>query len=82
MITGFFLQIFYTLIAFFVGLLPIVSMPSGWTDALSLIWGYLNTFSFLFPIATLVSVLTFAVTFHLFLLGYDLALKVYHMIRG
>jgi len=82
MITGFLLSILYTVIAFFVGLLPIIAMPSGWTDALSLIWSYLNSFSFLFPVATLVSVLVFAVAFHLVLLTYDLSLKVYHMIRG
>jgi len=82
MITGFFLQIGYTLVAFFVGLLPVIAMPSGWTNAISLIWYYLNSFSFLFPVSTLVQVLTFAIIFHVALLGYDIALKAYHMIRG
>jgi len=82
MITGFFLNIGYAIVAFIVGLLPVIDLPSGWTDAVSLIWMYLNQFAFLFPVSTLVSVLTFAVTFHLVLLGYDLALKAYHMIRG
>jgi len=82
MITGFLMQMGIALIGFFVGLLPIVAMPSGWTDAFTLIWGYMNAFSFLFPMATLVSVLSLALTFHLTLLGYDVSLKVYHMIRG
>lgn len=82
MITGFLLQILYTVVAFFVAVLPIIAMPTGWTDALTLIWSYLNSFSFLFPVGTLVSVLGFAVAFHLTLLGYDISLKVYHMIRG
>jgi len=82
MITGFFLQIGYTIVAFFVGILPIVSIPSGWTTALTLIWSYLNSFAFFFPVSTLTQVLTFAVVFHLALLGYDLSLKIYHMIRG
>lgn len=82
MITGFLLTILFAIIAFFVGLLPVLAMPTAWTDALSLIWSYLNSFSFLFPVATLASVLAFAVAFHLYLLGYDLSLKVYHMIRG
>jgi len=82
MIVGFILSLLYTMLAFFVGLLPTIAVPTGWTDALSLIWGYLNSFAFLFPVSTLVSVLGVAVAFHLALLGYDLALKVYHMIRG
>jgi len=82
MITGFLLRIVLAFIGFAVGLLPVIAMPSGWIDALSLIWGYLNSFSFLFPMATLTAVLSFAVAFHLALLGYDIALKVYHMIRG
>jgi len=82
MITGFFLQIFYALVSFFIGLLPVIAMPASWTSALSLVWTYLNQYSFLFPVTTLVSVLSFAVVFHLALLGYDLSLKIYHMIRG
>jgi len=82
MITGFFLQIFYAVIAFFIGLLPIIAVPADWANALVLIWGYLQSFSFLFPVAALVSVLSVALTFHLALLSYDLSIKVYHMIRG
>jgi len=82
MITGFFLQIFYSVIAFFIGLLPVISIPADWSNALILIWGYLQSFSFLFPVSTLVSVLSVALTFHLALLSYDLSIKVYHMIRG
>jgi len=82
MITGFFLQVGYTIVAFFVGILPIIAIPSGWTSALTLIWSYLNSFAFFFPVSTLTQVLGFAVVFHLALLGYDLSLKIYHMIRG
>jgi len=82
MITGFFLQVFYLVVAFFVGLLPFVEMPSDWLNAIVLAWSYLNSFSFLFPVSTFLSVLTFALVFHIALLGYDLSLKVYHMIRG
>lgn len=82
MIIGYILSILYTILAFFVGILPTTSVPTGWLDALALIWGYLNSFTFLFPVSTLVSVLGVAVAFHLALLGYDLSLKVYKMIRG
>lgn len=82
MITGTILQMGYSLVAFFIGLLPIIALPAGITDAISLIWGYIDQFSFLFPMTALVGALTFALTFHGILLGYDLSLKVYHMIRG
>lgn len=82
MITGFFLQIGYVLVAFFIGLLPEIPTPDGWTDAIALIMSYMNALSWLFPVATLLQVLSFAVAFHVALLGYDLSLKVYHLIRG
>jgi len=82
MITAFFLNIFISLISFVLVVLPEYSLPAGLTDAVQLIWGYVHPFAFLFPIATLSTVLGIAVFFHLSLLGYDLFLKVYAMIRG
>jgi len=82
MITGFLINVALSVIGFFVGLLPVIAMPAGFVDAITLFWGYLNSFSAFFPMSTLVTVLGFAVTFHFALFGYDLSLKVYHMIRG
>jgi hypothetical protein len=82
MISGFFLLIFFVLIDFFIGLLPVFDIPSEVLQAFALGWGYMQSFSWLFPITTLVSVLSVAVFFHVSLLGYDLSLKVYHLIRG
>jgi len=48
----------------------------------TLIMTYVNDLSWLFPVSTLLTVLVFATAFHVALLGYDLALKVFHMIRG
>jgi len=82
MITAFFLNIFISLIGFVVAVLPTYGLPSGFTSAVSLLWSYIQPWGFLFPISTLTAVITAAAFFHLSLLGYDLFLKVYHMIRG
>lgn len=82
MITGFFLNILYSFIVFFINLLPVVGLPSDWATAFVLVWSYLMSFSFLFPVSTLITVLGYAFGFHLILLSYDLSLKVYHLIRG
>jgi len=82
MITGVLLKMGYALVAFFLGLLPVLSLPDGVVDAIQLIWTYLNMFSFLFPMGALVGALTLTLTFHGILLGYDLTMKIYHMIRG
>jgi len=82
MITGTILQMGYSIVAFFVGLLPEVSLPDGIIDAVALIWSYVDMFSFLFPMDALVGALTLTLSFHAVLLGYDLSLKIYHMLRG
>jgi len=82
MITGFILQIFYTLVAFFIGLLPVIAIPSGWLNALTLIWSYVNQFNYLFPVQTLLTVLLFALAFHVALLLLSLAMWIIHLVRG
>jgi len=82
MIIGFLLQIFFAVLAFFVGLLPVVAMPSGWTSSLALIWYYVNSFSFLFPVTTLLTVLVFALSFHVIVLFFRFVLWIIHLIRG
>jgi len=82
MITGTLLKIAYALVSFFIALLPTLSLPAGVTAAIALIWTYLNMFSFLFPMSAIIGALTLTLTFHGILLGYDLSMKIYHMIRG
>jgi len=82
MITGFILQIFYAFVAFFVGLLPAIAIPQGWLNALTLIWGYVNQFNYLFPVQTLLTVLLFALAFHVALLLLSFGLWIIHLIRG
>jgi hypothetical protein len=82
MITGFFLQTFYIVITFMVGLLPTIALPAAFLSALSLAVGYLNAFSFLLPVGSLLTVIGFAITFHLALLTFDFTLWVIHLLRG
>jgi len=82
MITGFFLQIFLTLIMFFVGLLPVVAFPSQITSAIATVWGAVNAFSFIFPVGTLLTVLGIAMTFHLTMIGWNFANYIARWIRG
>jgi len=82
MITGFFIQIIAAVVLFALAILPTGDLPSGITDALVLIWSYINMFSFLFPVDTLLSVLLLAFLYHGILLLFDMALWVIGLIRG
>jgi len=82
MITGFFLQVFYVFIAFFVGLLPVSEFPDEVTTAIQQAWFYLNSFSFIFPVSTLLTILLIASIFHGAVLLWRLAHLVGGYIRG
>jgi hypothetical protein len=82
MITGFFLSLFYTVIMFFVNLLPVSSLPSDWTAALSAVWSYTNAANFLFPMSTFLTVLGLALTFHVTVLLWRLSVWIIHLARG
>jgi hypothetical protein len=82
MITGFFLQVITAVANFLVGLLPVINIPTGWTDAITLIWGYVNAMSFLLPISTLLTILGLVVTIEVAVFVWHFSLKLYYMIRG
>lgn len=82
MIIGFFIQLITVLVTAFVSLLPVINIPTGWTDAITLIWGYVNAMSFLLPISTLLTILGLVVSIEVFIFTYHFSLKLYHMIRG
>lgn len=82
MITGFLLQIFYVLITFFFSFLPAITLPSGVTSAITTAFGFMNQFTFLFPLATLLSVVVIAISFHLALLTFDFVIWLIHLLRG
>lgn len=83
MITGFFLEIVYQFINFLIGLLPLgESIPQTWINGVYTIWSYINSFSFIVPVNTLVSVLAIAVTFHLFIFAWKGLHWIWSLIRG
>jgi hypothetical protein len=74
MITTFFLSFFYSFISFILSILPVGSLPSIITTALSYFWYILNSFSYVFPVAALFEAL-------LFIFAFDVALIVWHFIQ-
>lgn len=82
MITGFFLSLGLSVLTFFITLLPVAAFPSGITNAVNTIWGYINAVSFLLPVGTLVSVLAIAFAFHTTILLWRIVNYVMGYLRG
>jgi len=83
MITTVFLNIIYQIINFFIGLLPTgVTFPADWVAGVYTIWSYINAFSFIVPVDILITCLGIAVTFHLFVFGWNFMHWIYGLIRG
>jgi len=82
MIIAFFVKIITAILGFFIGLLPVINIPTGWTDAITLIWGYMNAMSFLLPIQTLLTILGLVMTVEVVIFIWHFGLKAYHMLRG
>jgi len=82
MITGFFISLITAIAAFFVSFLPVYNIPVDWVNAVNLVWGYMNSLSFLLPIGTLLTVVGIAMLFHVTVFVWNVFLKLYHMVRG
>jgi len=82
MITGFLLQILYVFIQFIVDLLPEWEFPTGIIQAWALIWGFMNGLNFLFPVATLLQVLTLSIAFEILVVKWHLGHRVISYLRG
>jgi len=82
MITGFFLRVFYVVIAWFVNILPVVSFPSEVSSAITTVAGYLNAWTFIFPVGTLFLVLGIAFIFHFAVMSWHYGHLVLRYIRG
>jgi len=82
MITGFFLQIFYTILEFFLNLLPVAPFPTEIGSAIAQTWGYIQAWSFLFPVSTLLAALGIAFTYHAAIFVWHLSHMVGGYIRG
>jgi len=68
MIIGFFLSLFLSILQFVIGLLPAatgtLAFPAAITTAVATIGYYMNAWSYIFPVSTLLSVLVVAFLFH------------------
>jgi len=82
MITGFFLTVFVVVLQFFTNLLPIVAYPQEIANAIVSIWYYINSFSFLFPVSTLLQVLAIAFIFHATTIAWHFGHMIARYLRG
>jgi len=82
MITGFFLNILYSIVAFIVEVLPVVAYPTEITNAVLLFWGTMQSFSWLFPMGTLVSVMGIATAYYLSAIGWKFGNFIFRYLRG
>jgi len=77
MITTFLLSIPAYLLQSIVSLLPDgQTIPSEWVTAVHSMWNYINAFSFIVPVTTLLWALGIAVAFHVSIIGF----KIFHWI--
>jgi len=74
MIVTVFLNFVDLFISGLLGFLPTGYLPSGIESAILYFWGALNSFSYIFPVATLLEAL-------LFVLAFDLALLLWHLVQ-
>lgn len=83
MIPGFFLNLLYYFLSFMISILPVGgTLPQSWVSSLLLMWGYAQSFSYVIPISTLLTVLSLAMTFHISIFAFRLVKWLVHLIRG
>jgi len=72
MITEFLLSIPAFILQAFLAIIPNGgSIPTEWSSSVFLMWGYVNQFSFILPINTIVTCLGIVMTYHLTMWGWD-----------
>jgi len=77
MIIGFLLSLPGYLLQAIIAILPSGEpMPTPWINGVYTIWEYIESFSFIVPVSTLLTVLGLALTFHLAIFGF----KAFHWI--
>jgi len=74
MISTFILTILHAFLGFIVGLLPTGSLPSSISSSLTNIWGFVNAFSYVIALDTLIQVVALAIAF-------DLVVLLWHVVQ-
>jgi len=82
MITGFFLTILYTIVSFLISFLPEIQYPQEITDAVMYFWGTMQSFSWLFPMDTLVTILGLATIYFMSSLIWKMGNFIFRYLRG
>jgi len=74
MITSFFLNIFALFLSGLLSLLPSGSLPAAFSSSLSSVWGFVNAFSYVIAVDTLIQVVVLVIAF-------DLAVLLWHVLQ-
>lgn len=83
MITSFFLNIIYVVLNFAIQVLPLSSgLPSQVTDAVNFVLGLLSQWTFILPLATLFTILSYTLLIEFALWSFHGAMWVYKKVRG
>jgi len=83
MITGFFLTIVFYVASAVLGILPIDqgALPAQFTSSITLIVGYINAWSWLFPIQQMLIVVAFMFAFYGYLMAFRIGVWFLKLIR-
>jgi len=84
MITGAIINIFYSVIAFLIGILPTgdLGIPQAFIDGLNLIIGYIEAWDWLLPVGELLSAFVTVISFYGVLVLVKSVLWIIRTIRG
>jgi len=78
MITTFLLTLLYNFVGLLLSILPVYALPTSISSSLSSMVGYIQAFSFVLPVDTMVSVVSSATVFFIGVLVF----KIFHWIIG
>lgn len=81
MIIGFFLQLLLTALQFVVNLLPVSEFPATISNGVTTFWGYVNLFSMVIPVGTILAALIVIIFYDLAKFGWLFAHWVLKRLR-
>lgn len=82
MITSYLLQFLYLFLSGLLNLLPTGSLPVQVSSAISTVWGYVNAFSYVIAVDTLIQVVIIATSFDVAVLLWSLLNWIIRKIPG
>ena len=82
MITTIILSILVSLVSLIVNRLPIIDLPLIFISGVTVLVGYMNLFTFLFPINHLFIVLSLGLSGQVVILIWHFGWKIIHLLRG